>query len=134
MVRETRLILTETDFRLLTEFLMEDLHMPVYNRKKLQWKLKTARIVDKEWLPLNVVTTNSNVLVLNTTKNQTFTVHIVSPEDYDGSSHQILVSDPLAVALLGYSRGEDVECELPSGINRLKVLSVCQLSTGEVLV
>ena len=130
-MRGLQLILTEEDFILLIDYLMTAA-IPEYNKRKLYSELKDARIVGKEHLPLNIVCRNAKVMIWNMDKNQTFSVQLVLDETLNGKN-KISITDPIAVALLGYPSGAITEWEMPDGINRFKVISVKQADTDNVI-
>jgi regulator of nucleoside diphosphate kinase len=124
-----QLILCENDFEVLLHYYSgSNSFLSLHNQERLLRELKDAKIVAKDNLPLNVVSTNSKVLIWNMTKGQTFTIRIVSDLELIGKENRISTSDPLSIALLGYSTGSITEWELEDGINRLQVLSVKQLN------
>ena len=125
------LTLTEADYQFLTNyFLTADLSG--FNQRILIRELIQPRIVKPDCLPLNVVCANTRVLVWNMSKNQMFTVHIVS-EDVGGRENKISIKDPVAIALLGYPAGAITEWEIDGEINVLKVISVTQLDSQGAL-
>ena len=127
-MRGLQLILTEEDFKILMNCLNNS-DLTDRNKKRLYQELREARIVDREGLPLNVVCRNAKVLVWNMDKQQTFTVRIVSPEEFEENENCISMNDPIAVALLGYPTGAITEWEMADGVNRFKVVSVSQSET-----
>lgn len=128
-MRGLQLTLTQEDFKILTDCLLNS-KLTALNKKRLYQELREARVVDRERLPLNVVCKNAKVLVWNMDKQQTFTVRIVSPEEFDENENCIPMDDPIAIALLGYPSGAITEWEMPDGVNRFKVVSVSQSETG----
>ncbi|WP_183558672.1 GreA/GreB family elongation factor [Mucilaginibacter sp. SP1R1] len=120
-----QLTLTINDFKLLMKYYFTNGLSP-FNKRKLFNELNDARIVSKDNLPLNVVRTGSKVLVRNIDKMQTYSVHIVDKNPDKAKMNRILLSDPLAIALLGYSDGDQTEWEMNKGISRLELISVHQ--------
>jgi regulator of nucleoside diphosphate kinase len=118
-----QLTLTISDFKLLMEYYFT-IGLSPFNKRKLFNELNDARIVTEDNLPLNVVCAGSKVLVRNIDKMQTYSVHIVNTDIDQVKKNTILVSDPLAIALLGYSAGNLTEWEMSDGINRLELISV----------
>ena len=108
-------------------------HLSKLNKAKLSDELRIAKIVQKEWLPVNVVCTNSKVLVCNIDKAQTFNVHIISPDSKAVNTNDIPITDPLAIALLGYQQGVIVDWEMRDGINRFQIISVYHEDTPQTL-
>lgn len=125
MGKRSQLILTITDFKLLFKQYFKK-GLSVFNRRKLFRKLREARIVRKDSLPLNIARQGSKVLVRNITKNQTYRVHIVPENSHPVSLNKILVTDPLSLALLGYADGQRTEWEMLDGVQQFEVISVSQ--------
>ncbi|MEJ6982242.1 GreA/GreB family elongation factor [Pedobacter sp. P351] len=124
-MKNQHLIVTKEDFAFLMECYFSE-HISAFNKEILSNELKNAKIVMKEYLPGNVVSANSIVLVCNIDKSQTFNIRIISIEDSTEKPSDIQISDPLAVALLGYQTGDIAEWEMRDGINRFQIVSVHQ--------
>jgi regulator of nucleoside diphosphate kinase len=120
-----QLTLTINNFKLLMKHYFSA-GLSAFNKKKLFNELNDARIVSKDNLPLNVVREGSKVLVRNIDKKQTYSVHIVGTNPDKTKTNQIPLSDPLAIALLGYSGGDQTQWEMSEGINRFELISVHQ--------
>ncbi|SDD75442.1 Transcription elongation factor, GreA/GreB, C-term [Mucilaginibacter pineti] len=120
-----QLTLTINDFKLLMKYYFT-LGISAFNKRKLFNELNSARIVSKDNLPLNVACAGSKVLVRNIDKMQTYSVHIVVNNPDKAKMNRISLSDPLAIALLGYSDGDQTEWEMRDGINRIELVSVHQ--------
>jgi regulator of nucleoside diphosphate kinase len=131
-MKKEHLIITKEDFAFLTECYYSD-YISVFNKAKLSEELRNAKIVISECLPSNVVRSNSNVLVCNIDKSQTFNIRIVSLGDTNKKSNDIPISDPLAIALLGYQTGAIAEWEMRDGINRFQIISVQQMDADPVI-
>ena len=131
-MKKEHLIITREDFAFLTECYYSD-YISVFNKAKLSEELRNAKIVISECLPSNVVRNNSNVLVCNINKIQTFNIHIVSHNGANKKTNAIPISDPLAIALLGYQTGAIAEWEMHDGINRFQIISVRQVNLDPVL-
>jgi regulator of nucleoside diphosphate kinase len=131
-MKKEQLILTKQDFAFLMECYFSD-HISVFNKERLSQELRNAKIVMSECVPSNVVRANSNVLVCNIDKSQTFNIHIVSHDGTNKKSNDIPISDPLAIALLGYQTGAIAEWEMPDGINRFQIVSVHQAYVDPVI-
>jgi regulator of nucleoside diphosphate kinase len=128
-----QLTVTINDFKLLLKYYFTR-GISAFNKRKLFNELNDARIVSKDNLPLNVACAGSKVLVRNIDKRQTYSVHIVDNNHDKAIMNRILLSDPLAIALLGYSDGDQTEWEMSDGINRLEVVSVHQSMDESELV
>ena len=125
MRKRFQLTLTISDFKLLFKQYFKK-GLSVFNRHKLFGELKSARIVSKDNLPLNIARQGSKVLVRNITKNQTYRVHIVAENSAQVDFNRILITDPLSIALLGYANGHRTEWEMPDGVQQFEVISVSQ--------
>jgi len=124
-MRTTPLILTKEEYKLLTDQ-YESATTTAFNKQKLFQELKDAKIVGLQSMPLNVVSANSDVLIWNINKNQTFSISIVAEDSPERGTNKIRVTDPIVVALLGYPAGAMTEWEMKDGINKFKVISVGQ--------
>jgi len=90
--------------------------------RKLNSELDKAKVVDNKELPKNVITMNSRVLVrLNGNEEE---VTLVYPQDADLSENKISVLSPVGTAILGYSEGDTIEWEVPSGVTEIHILKV----------
>jgi regulator of nucleoside diphosphate kinase len=118
-----QLTLTINDFKLLMKYYFTA-GLSLFNKRKLFNELNDARIVSKDNLPLNIACAGSKVLVRNIDKMQTYSVHLVDHNPDKMKINRILLTDPLAIALLGYSDGDHTEWEMTDGINRIELISV----------
>lgn len=122
-MRTIPLILTKEGYKLLTDQ-YESVTTPAFNKQKLFLELKDAKIVGQQCMPLNVVSSNTDVLIWNINKNQTFSISIIAEDSPEHGPNKIPVTDPIVVALLGYPVGAMTEWEMKDGINKFKVISV----------
>ncbi|MDD3170050.1 MAG: nucleoside diphosphate kinase regulator [Eubacteriales bacterium] len=103
---------------LLTEALIEGLKGDSSFRE-LEQELDQAEIVDSKELPRNVITMNSKVLIdLNGFEEE---VSLVYPHDADLIENRISILSPIGTAMLGYSEGDTIKCEVPSGKVELQI-------------
>jgi regulator of nucleoside diphosphate kinase len=124
-MRTIPLILTKEEYKLLTDQ-YESVTTSVFNKQKLFQELRDAKIVGRQSMPLNVVSANSDVLIWNVNKNQTFSISIIAEDSPEHGTNKIRVTDPIVVALLGYPVGAMTEWEMKDGVNKFKVISVGQ--------
>jgi len=87
----------------------------------LQEELDHAKIVQSKKVPSSVVTMNSRVLLLDVDTSEEMTYTLVFPKDADIDSGAISVLAPIGTAILGYSEGDVVEWEVPSGRRRISI-------------
>ncbi|PKQ63160.1 hypothetical protein BZG02_10390 [Labilibaculum filiforme] len=88
---------------------------------KLLAELNSAKIVEPEAIPSNVVTMNSIVKLsfLNSSKQVEF--QIVYPGNANFKEHKISIFSPIATALIGYQIGDHIEWVVPAGLTELRI-------------
>jgi len=84
-------------------------------------ELESAKIVDPEDVPSNVVTMNSIVKIsfLNNDKQVQF--QIVYPDEANLKTNKISIFSPIATALIGYQTGDEIEWIVPAGLTRIRI-------------
>lgn len=89
--------------------------------EKLLLELDSAKIVEPEAIPSNVVTMNSIVRIsfLNSSKQVQF--QIVYPKQANIRENKISIFSPIATALIGYKVGDEVEWVVPAGLTKIKI-------------
>ncbi len=113
-----QIYITQNDYDRLKELLSEALIEGVLGDdasfRELENELKSAKIVDGKMLPRNVITMNSKILVdLNGFEEE---ISLVYPQSSDLIDNKISVLSPIGTAILGYSEGDTINCEVPSGV------------------
>lgn len=101
--------------------------------KKFTEELKTARIVDEEDMPKDVVRMNSIVTVTSDNKWEK-TIQIVQPSEKDIKNDKVSILAPMGAALFGYSVDDVVNWEFPTGEIQLKVIDVKQQAQEKNLI
>jgi len=87
--------------------------------------LDSARVVEPQRVPEQVVTMNSRVLFEDLLSGDHGTVTVVYPADADPSGAKISVLSPVGAALIGESEGSELELPLPYGKSRrIRIISV----------
>lgn len=91
---------------------------------QLYEKLRRAYIVEMEEGPADVVGLGRKVVLrdLETDELETYTLVGLGEENY--AEGKILVSSPLAQAILGKRKGEQVSFQAPMGVIRLEIVEV----------
>lgn len=84
-------------------------------------ELDSAKIVEPEKIPDNVVTMNSIVRIsfLNTNKQVEF--QIVYPLKANMKEKKISIFSPIATALLGYKVADEIEWMVPAGPTKIRI-------------
>ena len=89
--------------------------------KELEKELDRGKVVKPQDIPANVITMNSEVYLRDLDTDEEITYRLVFPDRADAGEGQVSVLAPIGTALLGYSVGDIIEWEVPSGIAKLKV-------------
>ena len=90
----------------------------------LQRLLESAQVVPSDAMAPDVVTMNTQVVLLDETSGERRVVRVVFPDDADAAAGLISVLDPLGLKLLGASPRHLIECDLADGLHRLRVEQV----------
>lgn len=84
-------------------------------KSELESELARANIVAPEEIPPTIVTMNSTVkFVIKSTQDE-FELKLVYPKDTDLAGKTISILSPVGSALLGLSRGDEIEWPRPGG-------------------
>jgi regulator of nucleoside diphosphate kinase len=98
------------------EKLMESLPDHAFpGRDALEAELARAEIVDPKDIPPTVVTMNSTVRFKIESSSEEFNLTLVYPKDTDASGGTISILAPVGSALLGLSKGDEIEWPNPGG-------------------
>lgn len=89
--------------------------------EKLMKELDSAKIVEPEAVPSNVVTMNSIVKLsfLNNSKQIQF--QIVYPDQANIKDNKISIFSPIATALIGYKIKDEIEWIVPAGLTKIRI-------------
>lgn len=88
---------------------------------KLLRELDSAKIVDPQAIPSNVVTMNSIVKLSFQNNNKQIQFQIVYPEQANVKENKISIFSPIATALIGYQVGDEIEWIVPAGLTKIKI-------------
>ncbi len=88
----------------------------------LKQELMRAEVVANNRLPADVITMNSQVIVLLDGAQET--ISLVYPPEADVSENKISVLSPIGTAILGYRESDVVEWPVPSGCVRVEIKKV----------
>ena len=87
--------------------------------EKLLNELHSAKIVESEEIPADVVTMNS-VVKIHFENNKTVTeFKIVYPDQADIKAKKISIFSPVASALIGYCVKDEIDWLVPSGLTKI---------------
>ncbi len=91
---------------------------------KMKTLVSNARILDESKLDLSKILIYSVVTIKNIDRNITSTYTIVPESESDIKAGKLSVASPIAKALLGKEKGEQVEVVAPAGILKFEILEV----------
>jgi regulator of nucleoside diphosphate kinase len=111
------ILLSERDAERLERLLdtLPDAAFP--GKAELMAELERAEVVASEAIPPEVVTMNSTVRFTVSSSNDVFSLTLVYPKDVDDSGTTISILAPVGSALLGLSKGNEIEWSKPGGGN-----------------
>ncbi|HLV21364.1 MAG TPA: nucleoside diphosphate kinase regulator [Polyangiaceae bacterium] len=91
---------------------------------RLATELGRAKVVAQKDIPPDVVTMNSDVTFVDTTTGSERKVRLVYPKDADAERGWVSVLAPMGSALLGLSKGQEIEWPTPGGVRRVRVVEI----------
>ena len=91
---------------------------------QLQARLREFSMIDLSKIPRDRVGLGSQVVVLDTNKNEEHTYNLVTSEEADVGSGKISTSSPIGKGLLGKRVGDTVRIQIPDGIRELEILNL----------
>ena len=94
------------------------------NIAKLKDLVANARIIDESQISTDKVQIMNKVKVENMAAKQIMEFTIVGESEADFAHGKLAVTTPIAKALLGHSKGEVVDAQVPSGIIKFKILDI----------
>ena len=100
--------------------------------QRLSKELKNDLIVNEADMPEDVIRFNSRIMV-NSEKGWKKTIQLVIPPDRDAKQDKISILTPMGAALFGYSEGDAIEWDFPSGEQKLKIITITQEKTKKKL-
>ncbi|MBO7644299.1 MAG: transcription elongation factor GreA [Bacteroidales bacterium] len=90
----------------------------------LQNTIANAKVIDSSQLSADKVQMLTTVKVKNLTAGAEMTFTIVGQNEADFSKGRLAATTPIARALMGHSKGETVEANVPSGVLKFKILDI----------
>ncbi|MBX7202432.1 MAG: nucleoside diphosphate kinase regulator [Bacteroidia bacterium] len=89
--------------------------------EKLMVELNNAKIVEPKDVPSDVVTMNSIVKLSFANNNKQIQFQIVYPDQAQLKENKISIFSPIATALIGYKKNDEVEWIVPGGLTKIKI-------------
>lgn len=115
--------LCEEDFRLLKQLVGISL-VNDNEEMTLAYELSRAIVVKDDAFPLHTIRLNSAVRIEDTATKKVTDLTIVMPPHADIKQKKISILTPMAAALIGFKKGDEVEWKMPSGLKKYKILDV----------
>jgi transcription elongation factor GreA len=94
---------------------------------QLQARLREFAMVDLTKIPRDRVGLGSQVVVLDTDKDEEISYHLVTSEEADAPSGKISTSSPIGRGLLGKQVGDTVKIQIPGGMREMEIISLATI-------
>ena len=91
---------------------------------KLEETLTNSRIIDETKIDRSKVQILSKVTLLNKNNNKQVTYPIVAEHEANLREGKLAIGTPIAKALLGHKKGEEVEVTVPAGVLHFEILDI----------
>ena len=91
---------------------------------KLENVLASARVLDESAIDLSRVQVLTKVKIRNVANNAEMTYNIVSEKEADLKAGKISSTSPIGKGLVGKSKGEIAEIQVPSGVMKFEILDI----------
>ncbi|MCO5235299.1 MAG: GreA/GreB family elongation factor [Chitinophagaceae bacterium] len=118
-------LLCEEDFRLLKQLVGISLvNDDAQEEMTLAYELSRAIVVKDNEFPAHTIRLNSKVQIEDTGTKKIMELTIVMPPHADIKQRKISILTPMAAALIGFKKGDEVEWRMPSGLKKYKILEV----------
>lgn len=90
----------------------------------LQDTIANAKVVDASQVSTEKVQMLNTVKVKNLNAGAVMTFTIVGEKEADFASGKLAATTPIAKALIGHSKGEVVEAQVPAGVIKFEILEI----------
>ena len=91
---------------------------------KLEDTVANARVIDESRIDTNTVQILNRVKMKNMTTGKIVEYTLVSENEANLKEGKLAIGTPIAQALLGKKKGEEVDVKVPSGMPRLEILDI----------
>lgn len=91
---------------------------------KLEDTVANARVIDESRIDTNTVQILNRVKMKNMTTGKIVEYTLVSENEANLKEGKLAIGTPIAQALLGKKKGEEVDVKVPSGVLRLEILDI----------
>lgn len=114
-------LMIESDYRALKPFAGNTYKD---NELSLARELERAIIVHKDAFPKHAIRLNSQVSLVEKKTKKKISFTIVLPKHANIKEQKISALAPVAVAIIGFRKGEEVRCKLPGGTRHFRIEEV----------
>ena len=91
---------------------------------KLEDTVANARVIDESRIDTNTVQILNRVKMKNMTTGKIVEYTLVSENEANLKEGKLAIGTPIAQALLGKKKGDEVDVKVPSGMLRLEILDI----------
>jgi len=126
------LVLIQRELDILRKYLQDSI-LTEFNKKTLASEIASAQVVNEHELPEDVVSLNTVVHVQELQSKKSFIFQIVHPSAADVKKNKVSVFAPIAIALLGYSKGAITRWEMPGGIQQFEIVKVVHVNQEQAV-
>ena len=84
-------------------------------------ELDSAKIMEPESIPSNVVTMNSIAKITFLNNNKQVQFQIVYPDKANLKENKISIFSPIATSLIGYKVNDEIEWIVPGGLTKIRI-------------
>ncbi len=91
---------------------------------QLNSRLREISMIDMSLIPRDRVGLGSQVIVLDTTKDERITYKLVTSEDVDVSKGLISTASPIGRGLLGKKVGDEIKIQIPGGLREMEIVEL----------
>lgn len=116
--------MTEFDIDRLEAFLEGAKKSYRYDRnvlESLQEEIGRSQIVKSRQVPPDVVTINSRIRLRDLDADQEMILTLVLPNSANFAEGRLSVASPIGTAIIGYTAGDAIEWNVPSGTKRIRI-------------
>lgn len=87
-------------------------------------KVSKGEIVDSCKIRPDIVTINSRVQLKDLDTKKEILITLVFPDDANIEQGKLSILSPMGTAILGYSQGDVIKWEAPSGIRHIRIVKI----------
>ncbi len=115
-------IIREDDYALLKPFLSK--LADTTEEMSLSAELNRAIVVKKDAFPPHAIRISSEVKIREQETGTISTFRIVMPSQANIKENKVSILSPIGSALIGFTKGEIVQWEVPAGLKKFEIIEV----------